>query len=337
MLATLLFHRMKLKNKLNVFIFTFLSINAWACEVCGNYIGLTPYQNKNSVSIFHRYRVFNGYRYYQNNSQFFPKNAYRTMHGGNSPDSLQPIVNSYSSKDFESFKVFELRLKFFIAKRIEVNGIIPLNNNKSYSNGQLQKESGLGDVSLNAGYHLIIPNEERILKQKLVIGSGLKIPTGECNALDIRNNRMALEMQCGTGSVDGFAYLNYFLIYKNLGFNLNSNIKINGTNKYREKISNSSSGLVSVFYKFRVKQFVIYPALQANYEYTKGIMFSKTLDDASGVSCLLGGPGLDLYYRSFSFSASWHFTLAEKIAKEELRSTGRITVGLNYMFGGKNK
>ncbi len=326
---------MSLNKKLSIIAFMLIVSSYWACDICGNYMGLTPYQNRNSVSFSHRYRVFNGYRYYQSNSQLFPKNAYRTMHGAPPEDSLHPVVNTHSSYDFESFKVFELRFKYFVAKRVELNAFVPLLNNKSQINEVYQKQTGFGDISLNTGYHLVLPHEDSTVKQKLVIGAGIKLPTGYCGLLDASNHRMALEMQCGTGSVDGFVYFNYYLMFKKIGMNLNLSFKFNGENKYHEKMCNSATNFLSVFYKCRVKQLGIYPSLQANYEYTKGLKNNGVLEKGSGVDCLLLGPGLDFYFKSFSLTTGWQFTATEKIETNELRSAGRINVGLSYNFGGK--
>jgi hypothetical protein len=68
---------------------------------------------------------------YDQKGTFFPAGAYKVMHG--SHDSILPtgFTRVYSSKDFESYKVYELRAKYFIHHRIELNAIIPINSNKS--------------------------------------------------------------------------------------------------------------------------------------------------------------------------------------------------------------
>lgn len=59
------------KHKLVMTCILWMSLHSIACDICGNYMGITPYDNKNSISFLHRYRVFNGYRDYQSHSQFF--------------------------------------------------------------------------------------------------------------------------------------------------------------------------------------------------------------------------------------------------------------------------
>jgi hypothetical protein len=305
-----------------------------ACDVCGNYMGATPYNNKNSISFMHRYRVFNGYHYYQSKSQFFPTNAYKVMHGGASTlDTSHTVTNTHSSEDFESYKIFELRAKYFIVKRVEVNAILPVLNNKSKENDVYTTHTGFGDITLNGGYHLILPKEESKTKQKLIVGAGIKLPTGNCNTIGQNNQRIAFEMQSGTGSTDGLVYLTYVIMHSNLGMSLNTGYKINGKNKFQEKINNSATNFLSLFYKIKINKVAIYPSVQANYEYTKGISTKNVLDKSTEVNCLMVGPGLDFYYKAFSLNASWQFTALEKNYPNQLESAGRISVGLNYSFG----
>ena len=314
------------------------SFNIEACDICGSYMGITPYDNKNSISFLHRYRVFNGYRNHQTHSQFFPKAAYRTMHGGDeSSDSSQTINQNYSSNDFESYKIFELRLKYFLLKRLELNVFLPLLCNKSKEDNIYINHTGFGDISLNTGFHLITPKANKSIRHKIIIGAGIKLPTGNFYAHDSNSDRLPFEMQTGTGSTDGFAYINYVYMTKKLGINVNVNYKANGKNIYQEKLSNSHNDFISVFYKFTYKNVLFYPSVQANYEFTKGLNVKKVIKKNTDVNSLLLGPGIDFYYKSFSINASWQFTVAEKAHEGNLKSVGRISVGINYSFGKREK
>lgn len=311
----------------------FFSLSSEACDICGNFMGLTPYNNRNSITLLHRYRVFNGYRNYQAQHRFFPTSAYRSMHAQH--DTLPGSMLLHSSKDFESYKVFELRCKYFVHKRIELNAFAPLLSNRSKTNGVYESHTGFGDVSINAGFHVLLPDEEKEVKHKLVAGLGLKLPSGNYYAHDSQSRRLPFEMQPGTGSMDGFMYLNYILMYQKLGINVNGTFKVNGQNRYNEKVNNSSTDFLSVFYKVKCGNVLLYPSIQANYEYTKGLEIKKVLQTSTAVNVLMLGPGLDLYYKSFSVNASWQFTAYEKVLPGDLESAGRLSLGLNYNFGGK--
>jgi hypothetical protein len=140
-------------------------------------------------------------------------------------------------------------------------------------------------------------------------------------------------MQPGTGSIDGFGYLNYVLMTKKIGASISLNYKFNGQNNYKEKLSNSHNDFVTVFYKVPVKNILLYPSIQANYENTKGLYIKNIFQKNTDVNSLLLGPGLDVYYKSFSINLAWQFTCYEQVNVGGLKSAGRLSFGLNYSFG----
>jgi hypothetical protein len=298
-------------------------------------MGITPYDNKSSISFLHRYRVFNGYRNYQSQSHFFPKSAYRVAHADESLDSS--ITKNYSSKDFESYKIFELRFKYFILKRLELNVFVPLLNNKSKADNQYISHTGLGDVSFNAGFHAITPKADKKVRHKLILGAGIKLPTGNYYAHDAFSDRLPFEMQPGTGSIDGFTYINYVVMTKKIGASVSLNYKANGQNKFHEKLCNSHNDFASVFYKVPIKNVILYPSVQANYENTKGLSIKNELQKNTDMNSLLLGPGLDMYYKSFSINLAWQFTAYEEVKNGNLKSAGRLSFALNYSFGKREK
>ena len=317
-----------------IFCFTLFYLNAIACDICGNYMGITPYDNKSSISFLHRYRVFNGYRDYQTQSHFFPASAYRVTHADEPIDST--VTKNYSSKDFESYKIFELRFKYFVLKKLELNVFVPLLSNKSKSDNQYLSHTGLGDISFNGGYHVVTP-KDKALRHKLIVGAGIKLPTGNYYAHDSHSERLPFEMQPGTGSIDGFVYMNYVLMTKKIGASVSINYKANGQNNYKEKLSNSHNDFVSLFYRLPISNVIFYPSIQANYEYTDGLKVKNELQKNTDVNSLLLGPGLDIYYKSFSVNLAWQFTTYENVNESSLKSAGRLSFGLNYSFGNKDK
>lgn len=69
----------------------------------------------------------------------------------------------------------------------------------------------------------------------------MKLPTGEEGQKqnEIRHN--SLLVQCGTGTSDLLVYSTYQLAFKNLGLNLTPLYKINGENRFNERIDNSKT------------------------------------------------------------------------------------------------
>ncbi|MES2565378.1 MAG: hypothetical protein V4565_00830 [Bacteroidota bacterium] len=316
-------------------LFLFLIQTLVACDVCGNYMGITPYDNKNSISFLHRYRVFNGYVNHQSQSSFFPKSAYRVAHADEPQDSM--VTKNYSSHDFESYKIIELRFKYFVSNRIEMNVFLPFLDNKSKTDNYLIHNNGFGDVSLNAGFHVITPKADQVIRHKLITGTGIKLPTGNIYATNNKGDRLPFEMQAGTGSWDGFLYGTYVFMTKRIGGSVSLNYKINGKNSLNERLSNSHNDFASLFYKMSFKDLILYSSIQANYEQTNGLQINDQQKFHSPVNSWLMGPGLDIYYKSFSLNMIWHLTVTEKVSEGNLNGAGRITVGMNYSFSNREK
>ena len=322
-------------KKQGIVILLFFPLFSFSCDICGNYMGLTPYDNKNIVSFLHRYRVYNGYRNYQTQGHFFPTGAYKVNHQSLS-DSLN-LKQNHSSKDFESYKIFELRLKYFITKRIELNFFVPFINNKSRNDGVFVSNTGLADISVFAGYHIIKAKSEGAIKHKLIFNGGLKLATGNHIAHDANINRLPFEMQAGSGSYDVLIGINYLCMIKRFGLNANANFKWNGKNNYSEQLAPSTTNFMSLFYKVTIKKVALYPTVLCNYEFTKGLYTKNTLDKATAVNSLLIGPGVEVYYKNAAMNASCQFTLYENQQNNQLKNVGRLTVGINYSFENKKK
>lgn len=301
-----------------------------ACDVCGCYMGILPYDNQSSISFMHRYRVFNGYRNYQHHYRYFPDGAYKTAHGSHPADTS--LIKNYSSKDYESFKVYELRVKYFIHKRIELNGIIGINSNRSKEDSMTYRHTGLGDPSFFIGYHLIQPSLESQFKHRLIGGLGVKIPSGNYYAKTSEGIRLPYLMQPGTGSVDYFTYVNYVLGIKKLGLSTTCNFKYNGSNYYHERMGHSLTNFSSFFYKISFRSITFIPALMTYYEFTKGLYKHHELIKGTGMNEMMIGFGTDLYYKNLGLSISAQRTVLQQTDPSNLRSVGRLTVSLNYNF-----
>lgn len=311
-----------------------LNLNFFACDICGSFMGITPYDNQSQISLLHRYRVFNGYRNYQQRSAFIVPGAYRTMHDPSAGygDSLVSIHN-HSAKDYETFKVLELRGKCFVHPRWEINCIIPVQQIKLKYDGVKYTNTGMVDPSFFAGFHLVKRLNGYTVKQRLIIGSGIKLPIGDYKKLSSDQQRYSLLTQNGTGSFDHFYYANYIVSKGKFGLSSNSLYKINGKNKFGEKFSNSYNQILSLFVKLAVKNVKIFPSVLGSYEFSRGLLIDDKIVPDTKMNVLLLGPAIDVNYKSFVFNASFQFNAYERVNSLSLSTAGRFVVGLTLNFG----
>jgi hypothetical protein len=329
-----------------------------ACDMCGCFMGITPYDNQSGINMIYRYRSFNGYNSLGQQNHIFPgmamipaPSASSTNNFLSQPTSLQTAsfkgpspalpqvlhgahsgggnVHVLSSADYEVFNVYELRAKYFLHRRIEVNGILPVNNTKSLANGRAIDHTGLGDISMFAGYHLVRKIEEEKIQQRLITGGAIKLPVGNYYAEE-NDERIPLSLQPGTGGIDYFGYFNYILGYKKIGMSLNSMYKFNGENYYKERFANSATEYLNLFYKIPVKSWVLIPAIQAYYEYSAGLKIKDVLQEGTSMNIAMLGPGFDVYYKNISLNTSFQYTVFDRTDEGNLGSAGKIVFGLGY-------
>lgn len=204
---------------------------ARACDICGCFMGITPYDNQSSVGVLHRYRSFNGYQDLHQNSHFLPKGAGIFSGGPNSNPSGAHSHNG-NPADFEVYRVTEVRAKYFIHQRLELNAFVPYVQNTTQYNQHRTTLAGLGDINVFAGVHVLRQIEVAGVQQRLILGGGLKLPTGHYYRANQEGIRYPLLYQTGTGSVDYFGYVHYIAGYKQFGLSVNSSYKLNGRNYY---------------------------------------------------------------------------------------------------------
>jgi hypothetical protein len=331
----------KRKSSMAILAMLLLPLAAAACDICGAFIGITPYDNQSNIQFLYRYRSFNGYAAANQQPQLFPQGAWRvpsattysplhTTHGSTG----QPV---YDSSDFEVFHSYELRLKYFIHRRIEINAFIPFNHNITRSGGTKEALADIGDPTVFAAWHALRKLEDVKIQQRLIIGIGSKIQFGRTALRNNKGQRYHLMLQPGTGSSDLFLYTSYTAGYKKYGLNINVMGKINGTNKFNERIGNSIAGSLNLFARFRLNtNTTLMPSLQSYYEYSKGVYVNKVLEAGSGMNVIMAGAGAELVWKNVSFQLAAHLPVHEHAPAENMSSAGRLVAGVTFNFNQQN-
>ncbi len=320
--------RIKFSVKIKIVLFALLtlSMSASACDICGCFMGLTPYDNQSNFGLLYRYRSFSGYHgqnhaVFPNRSHFFFPKGDRTAplseHDGN-PD------------DYELYRTMELRGRYFIHRRLEINAIVPYNSNSERYNGNTASIAGIGDVNIYAGYHLIRKLDQKTFNQRLIIGAGIKLATGKNDIKNTAGLRYNTLMQPGTGSTDGFVYANYLLGYKKFGLSINTSYKFNGENSEHEGVANSSTTFLNLFLTQRLgKNWQIMPSAQFFYEKSGGETYKGIKTGEHEMNNLMGGVGVDLYYKNIALNVGMQRNIWQ-VTTDHPQSSAKIYVGITY-------
>ena len=303
-----------------------------ACDICGCFMGITPYDNQSGFSLMHRYRIFNGYHDLGQSPQFFPSGARPFFPSPRNGDNGYTHSHHGDPTDFEAFRVMELRGKYFLSRRVELNAFVPYVMNTSQINGRQLNSSGVGDVTVFAGYHLIRAIETAGVQSRLIVGGGVKLPTGEYDRRNASGVRYALLNQVGTGTTDGFLYANYIGSYRSFGLSVNSSYRRASENRFRNSLAPSTATYASLFYRVALgENWQLYPSAQFFYEKTKGEMLEDQLTGEHAMNNALLGPGLDVYYKNFSLNTGFQLPIYTA-ETDHPASGGRLVVSVGYSF-----
>ncbi|MDB5234775.1 MAG: hypothetical protein JWR44_1768 [Hymenobacter sp.] len=303
-----------------------------ACDICGCFMGITPYDNQSGLSLMHRYRIFNGYQEYGQSPRFFPTGARPFFPSPLNGDNGYEHDHEGDPTDFEAFRVIELRGKYFLSRRVELNAFVPYVMNTSQINGRQLNSSGVGDITVFAGYHLIRAIETAGVQSRLIVGGGVKLPTGEYRRQNDQGRRYPLLNQVGTGTTDGFVYANYIGSFHSLGLSVNSSYRRSTENTFRNSLAPSTATFASLFYRIPLgTDWQVYPSAQFFYEKTDGEMLEGKLTGEHAMNNALLGPGLDIYYKNVSLNTS--FQLPVYTAEtDHPASAGRMVISVGYSF-----
>lgn len=240
-----------------------------------------------------------------------------------------------SPSDFESYKHIELRGRYFIHERFQVGFVLPLVNNKAKSLGSKANVWGIGDISLCIGYRVIQSPVEKKYRQRMLVGLGVKLPTGSSNSTFDDGDRLPLRMQPGSGSYDAVAMLTYTTSWNAWRFGLTSYNRFSSQNAYYEQMAPMTNNTLIVARVFGKGSCQFYPQLQVYQEFTQGMWENGYLIAGTRMNNLISGPGLEVYCKKFGFGVSAQFPLYQEVYEMNMEMTWRLMAGVSYNFSSE--
>lgn len=307
---------------------------ARACDICGCFMGITPYDNQSGFMLLHRYRIFNGYQALGQAHALFPGGAsWLRPSGALNADDGYRHAHLGDPTDFEAFRTLELRGRYFLTRRLELNAFVPYVLNTEQANGKQLNLSGLGDITVLAGFHAIRQIETAGLQSRLVLGGGLKLPTGAYRRANAAGLRYAMLSQAGTGTTDAVFYANYVGSFRGFGLSLTPSYRRSlADNTLQNRLAPSFTTFANLFYRLPLgPNWQVYPSAQFYYEQTDGEMLDGELTHEHALNDALVGPGLDIYYKNFSLNTSVQLPLFTATT-DHPASAGRLVLAVGYSF-----
>ncbi len=313
------------------------SVTTVACDVCSVYMGITPNDYQHQFGIVYRTRLLEGYVTMMTDNS--------TTTGTTRMGGLKHIAH-IDEPTFEEgwvkeiYNVYELRGKYFFNQRWSAMATLPVVNNYRSIKGTTQFDIyGVGDPVLLGNYQLLNtktnPGDTTGVGHRLTIGGGVKLPLGSTYH-NYNGKKADLDMQPGTGSIDGLISLEYLVRKQKIGLNASYIMKINTANSHQYRYGDQHNVSGHLFYLLSGKALTVMPNAGVYGEFAgpdkEG---SEQLKDTGGTTLFLSF-GTDVFWKSFSINGSYQTPFNTALYGGQVPTSNRIIVGITYNFKSVN-
>lgn len=247
----------------------------------------------------------------------------------NHPASL--LENHGPERSEEYFHTTELWGRAQLSKRWQVFFFAPYHVFRQ--SGFETNVSGVGDLQLMANYVLLnTADSVHVLKQTLLLGGGIKAPTGQYQQ-NQSGELLNPNLQPGTGSWDFQLNASYTLRYGKVGLNSEATVRFNTANANEYRFGNRINAAAKVFYwqQGRRLGWLPYAGLAAELAEVDMDNTGERLS-LTGGQLWLGEAGVDLYYQRFSIGAAMHIPVFQDLAGGLVDSGNRFSARLSVFF-----
>ena len=296
------------------------------------YLSINPYDFKNSFSL--NYRTISSQALFKAGPQF--SQLRRNSVSGRRHSS--PTYFYEDTKVVERFQIIDLWGKFFVSPKLQVALNIPFEYNDYKLNGKLDTElRGMGDISALGFYqvHNTVMDSVNTWRQRLTVGGGVKLPTGNFKAMK-DDELIDADMQLGTGSLDFMILTSYMIRYQKLGLKTLLSYKFNGQNNINYSFANGTNVTTALFYQLKVgKNIALLPEAGLYYEAAERDTKGGEVVLNTGGEAMFGTYGVKLVKMPFVLEFNYQQKVSESLNDVQKPNNDRFIIGLSYNIASK--
>ncbi len=307
-------------RRLGLFILVFLPFLGFSCDHCNVYLNINPNDYKHSFGVQYRSRLHYG--------KFDNSGLLMLKHGGHD------LTQFRDTEVWERYSRIELTGRYFFNSKWSLQGVLPYVNNQQIENGLAKYNvSGVGDPLLMQNYQVF---NTKALKDsirfthRLSVGAGVKIPLGAYNK-ELPAGIPNIDLQAGTGSWDGLLNLTYLAKFNKVGVILNTNYKLNSSNKDEFRYGNTINSMFNFFYQLNIGKQVLMPTFGA-YAELAGFDSSNGLEyENSGGELYFADVSLNWYLKKIRFQANYQHNIASLLNDpNQLKTLHKLNFSITY-------
>lgn len=343
---------MKKSYRILIFIVSLLNTTqTLACDSC-NFFEYSLLENKSYFGVFYRFRGFDDYVSYPNNSaatirsypaqlstDLLPWNIPAVMH---EPEGNGLFVQK-SNQDFETYKTIEARGNFTLKNKWNFTFLLPYEFNKVYYEKYLDLPNpvrdttlyvqGWGDLTVAADFiHLIYNPKSR---HTLRPGLAVTLPTGQALVQSENGAGDPFDpiIQPGKGSFSLIPRINYQWFLDKQGINAGASYQWSTEGEQRYEFGNSFNGYLQYFYQLTIgEKFLLVPNAGFYYESAKKDSYQGVEQDLTGGNVTFAQLGLDLNLKQTTLSVVFQSPIAQNLNGNQILNQNRISFGVIRSF-----
>ncbi|MBX3101486.1 MAG: hypothetical protein KF690_03160 [Bacteroidetes bacterium] len=310
---------------------------ASACDVCGCYFGLMPFERYHRTELMWRHSRFRGYRNIPPPLPTAGGTATQVLNKTQHDPALHQDENRtgplYGDEDYERFHTVELRSSWFFTKRLNVAAVVPFKYSLDKIGGNQNTYSGLGDISVVPTYFPVWKDTTK-WGIRWGVQLGVKAPTGRFATDDPAGEGL---MQNGTGAWDFIPGTQVWLRWQKWGMAASASYRLSTSNAAGMRLMNTLNAQSVVFRRLRLgTRGQLLPGIGVYYENFDGAEYQEYWLAGTGGQMLSLHSALDVYWGKVGLTLQWQHPLVQDLLGTQMANAGRFNVGLAYLIPARS-
>jgi len=229
----------------------------------------------------------------------------------------------------ENFNTTQIWARIPVANRFEITALVPYHFHNRVKPAATQNIDGLGDITVMGFYTAFkTVNEEQKLQHKVLVGAGVKAPTGKYDSKN--NGSVNPSFQVGTGSWDYTLATEYIIRKAAWGFNTSLNYVYKTKNDQAYQFGNQFNYGATLFYTTNWNQLTVVPQLGL-----AGETYAANKDHQEAVPLTKGDIffsklGVEFGYKKFSMGLNAMLPINQNLTGGRVEANYRFAVNINY-------
>lgn len=302
--------------KHNIFIWGLISLltsyNAFSCDVCGcgnggSFFGLLPQSHSSLLGVRYRTKSFDSHL----QSAFF--------------------------RAQEQFHTTELYTRFYPVNKVQVMAFLPYHTNqqtvvRDQSQHRLQ---GIGDATVLMHYavwNTMFDSTAHQWDHVLLLGGGIKVPTGNYQFDESRGEVANANFQLGTGSWDFPISVNYTLRKGMNGLNVDFSQRFTTFNSQNYRFANRQMLAMTYFQHRYIGKISWMPNLGVTAERAGQDWKDGSRNPFTGAQLVQGTLGTEVYWGRWAVGATAYLPLVQHLSNGELKIKPNLQAHITLNF-----